>query len=421
MSAYDFLLQNKLLTLFISVVHIYILYVITRVWYKHRVSEVFFFLLFNFSAILPSGFFFLFILINSGNVNVFDLISCYLFESLILLLYYCSFIRLRHYLRVIVVSDRILVFCLILLLVLNFPLLWSNSFGLFSSGSRISYLNESPLYKYITYITFLMGCFLAALISASLSTKKKISPIVICICVFIFVLTVLSGSKGAFFIWLFQLFSLVDYSRVKFRPSMLVFLGVFFLSLLSISVVVISDFIGITYDQFADLVFSRFFLVNDARALAFDQRGLFSNVEYSFVSESLRSLSSLFGIYPKLNPLGVYLYEGMFGDATDTGANSSFIALATYFSTPGATILNVFLFGWVPVVIYCFSQIMQVVVQSPLLRLYICSSLPPLLWIFSQDFLAFQLLIPSVLFLFGLVCLYDFLRIFNKPSYLSVN
>ncbi|WP_139245514.1 hypothetical protein [Aeromonas allosaccharophila] len=421
MSAYDFLLQNKLLTLLISVVHIYILCIITRVWYKHRVSEVFSFLLFNFSVIFPSGFFFLFILINPRNVDVFDLISCYLFESLILLLYYCSFLRLRHYLRVVVINDRILVFCLLLLLVLNFPLLWSDGFGLFSSGSRISYLNESPLYKYITYITYLMGCFLAALISASISTKRKISPIVICICAFIFVLTVLSGSKGAFFIWLFQLISLVDYSRVKFRISMLVFFGVFCFSLLSISVVVISDFIGITYEQFADLAFSRFFLVNDARALAFDLRGLLSNVEYSFVSESLRSLSSLFGTYPKLHPLGVHLYENMFGDAADIGANSSFIALAVYFSSPGATISNVLLIGWVPIIIYYFSQVMQTIMQSPTIKIYIYSSLPPLLWIFSQDFLAFQLLIPSVLFLFGLVCVYDFFHIFNKHSSLSVN
>ena len=418
MSAYDFLLQNKLLTLLISVGHIYILCVITRVWYKHRVSEVFFFLLFNFSVILPSGFFLLLILINPANVNVFDLLSCYLFESMVLFLYYCSFIRLKHYLRVVVVSDRILAFCLLLLFVLNFPLLWSDGFGLFSSGSRISYLNESPLYKYITY---LMGCFLAALISASISTKKKISPIAICICVFIFVLTVLSGSKGVFFIWLFQLISLVDYSRVKFRLSTFVFLGIGFFSFLSISVVVISDFIGITYEQFADLVFSRFFLVNDGRALAFDLRGLFSNVEYSFVSESLRSLSSLLGSYPKLHPLGVSLYESMFGAAMDTGANSSFIALAIYFSSPGSTILNVFLLGWSPIVIYFISQVMLVAVQSPMIKLYIYSSLPPLLCIFSQDFLAFQLLVPSVLFLFGLVCVYDFLRIFNKPSSLSVN
>lgn len=421
MTAYEFLLQNKLLTLLVSLLHIFILFIIIRFCYKYKLSEVFFFLLFNFSVILPSGFFILFILMNSGGFDIFDLFACYLFESLVLLLCFFSFIRLRHYLRYITVSDRILVFCLMLLLFLNFPLLWSEGFGLFSSGSRISYLNESPLYKYITYITYLVGCFLAALISASISTNKKITPIVICICVFMFALTVLSGSKGAFFIWLFQVLSLVDYSRVRFRLPLVVFLGVFFCTLLFISVFVISNFIGITYEQFADLVFSRFFLVNDARALAFDQRGFFSNIQYSFVSESLRSLSSLLGFYPKLPPLGVHLYDNIFGIAVDTGANSSFIALAIYFSSEGATISNVLLIGWVPIVVFLFLQIIKSVVQAPMIRLFIYSMLPPLLWIFSQDFLAFQLLIPSVVFLFILLLVYDALRIFNQPSTLSVN
>jgi hypothetical protein len=154
--------------------------------------------------------------------------------------------------------------------------------------------------------------------------------------------------------------------------------------------------------EFFELAFGRVLLTNDARALAIDLRS--SHSDYSLlVNESFRSLSSLFGNRPTNDPLGMRLYADYFGSTGLTGANTSLMALVMFYGPSGSPFVLALIAAIAALTMYLGVRVARHTVGSPGGR-YVVQSLGLIgISVFSQDFLAFQVVVPlAALMLFAL-------------------
>jgi hypothetical protein len=155
--------------------------------------------------------------------------------------------------------------------------------------------------------------------------------------------------------------------------------------------------------EFFDLAISRFFLFNDARALALDLRPTYY-VDSALFSETFRSLASFFGSAPQNEPLGVLLYKEAFFTDGGSGANASLMALIVYYTEPGYSILSIFVATGGLLLVFYLSKISLNFFQDTKNRLIVITLWTGTITSYSQDFLAFQVFVlitlPLMLFLY---------------------
>ncbi|WP_368164170.1 hypothetical protein [Aeromonas sp. R6-2] len=400
---YIYIFESKLITVLLGFLYAYIIIALFSGVKKAFGYSIRLFL-FSYSSILPIGFLTA-ALFSELQINKFDVLASIYVEIITLFfvaLLFCKFIMGFDYRKISCEQyDKYIFLFSVLVLVTNLPLLLSSSYGIFSNSSRVSYLSENASYKYFTYASFLFIFFTGVLISKRLQVNSNTSSVILLFLFLVFLLSVLSGSKGMFFLILFQIVSIIDYK--KFRPSkfkILIF-TFFFISLFLFSMVFISEFIGITYSEFVNLIFNRFFLVNDARALAFDYRYTITDPSLSmFLKESFRSYAALLGEPPVNPPIGNYLYGLMNGVTSSNGANASLVSLAVLYSEEGGAIFNLFFISFIPFCIFLFVLIVLNIERFFIRRLFVVVSSIVCLLQYSQDFLSFQLLLYIFLLIY---------------------
>jgi hypothetical protein len=300
---------------------------------------------------------------------------------------------------------ELLVATLILQLGLALPLATSEGFGIFSEGSRIDYLYGGALAKYFTYAAMLLAAAQAPMLAHRIS-RRRAGVLDIGVVLAAFGASVLAGSKGAVFLWISAVLALVDYRRAaaSWRGA---FLGVAaFAGLLLLSSVLISDSLGIDLGEFANLALDRFFLSNDARALAFDFRGSTAS-DAGLLSESFRSISALFGNGPRNPPLGVLLYSDLLGIESGNGANASLAALLTFYSQPGLVVFPSLVAAVGAAALATVFLTARRLMRSATSRIIVIAVGLFSLQQYSQDFLAFQVVAPLSLLAILIVWLND--------------
>jgi hypothetical protein len=330
-----------------------------------------------------------------GQFSDFDMAAGLIFEFSALLFYtklLCDTVKSRRGINALEL-EKWLRWSLALLLLVALPIVTSEGFGIFSEGSRISYLEGSGAAKYFTYAAVLISSIQAGLVALRLSTGRSLGLTGYATIVVTFGISTLSGSKGSFFLWLASILALIDYRnlRVRWKPILggLIVVG----ATLVVTGNFVADTLGISATEFVELALSRFFLNNDARALAFDFGGKSGQLSV-LASESFRSISAAFGHGPNDPPLGILLYEQHFGVSSGNGANASLMALITYYSQQG--------FALIPALIACLGLAalyggvvaLRRAVHGPLRKMAVSLMGLILVQQLSQDFLAFQILVP---------------------------
>lgn len=334
--------------------------------------------------------------------NKTDLIAGLLFETTVLAIFFQLFKRLKQYLIFIRAGEaaQLLKWTIALKLLIVLPTVTASGFGIFSDGSRIDYLYANSWAKYFTYagsmITTVQAVFLASLIT----TRGYLGALGWAVITINFSLSVVAGSKGGVFLWLLAVVSLIDYGRARIPTYKIILALLIGTSAVLLSSLIVAQFFGVELGDFFRLASSRFFLVNDARALALDLRTQQSS-SLSFFSEAFRSLGNMLGMPPQNDPLGVVLYSEGLSVTNGNGANTSFMALATYYFPIGFALLPAIAGMLGAVFLALIGRLSVKIFSSPVRRTVIISIWMACLGNYSQDFLAFQVLLPlAVLFIF---------------------
>jgi hypothetical protein len=386
---YDFILEEKLATVITMLLLAFLTSALVgagRLWFKG--------LLYSASPALAASFYAI-AFWATPQPNLADLIAGLLFELTVLALFFRLLLMVKQNIILICEEDakRVLKWSVILQLLISYPNMSAVGFGLFSEGTRIDYLSASSMAKYYTYAGLLIISVQAVFLASLVMNRSYLGILGWSIIAINFTLSVLAGSKGAAFLWLLSIASLIEYKHTNIRIYKVIPWLVVGISAASISSIIIADFLKLDIFQFIDLVASRFFLTNDARALSLDLRTA-QTIELSLFSEAFRSLGNLFGLPPKNAPLGVILYsEGLL--ITDgSGANASFMALATYYFPIGYSLIPALLGILGLVIFFGVARISTKLLVRPTLRLVAASIWLASLLSYSQDFLAFQIVFP---------------------------
>jgi hypothetical protein len=367
-------------------------------------------MLFNYGPAFACAFFLVGVF-HDSHISVFDLAAGFLLEFLALLVFTKLFFDALRTIRRLdeTTVEPWLRWSLLLQLAMAFPLVIAEGYGIFSQGSRIAYLDDSGSAKYLTYAGVLISVVQSGLIAKRLSGSRSLGPTGYAVVVSTFAFSTLSGSKGSFFLWLFASLALVDYRRVRVRwfatAVALIALGAALLATARFT----SELLGISVIDFIELASSRFFLSNDARALSFDLGGGSGQLS-ELAASSFRGLSSRLGNAPIDPPLGLLLYEQYFGISTGNGANSSLIAIITYYSTPGYAMFASLIACTGLIALYACIISLRKAVRGAIRKLAVTLTGLTLIQQFSQDFLAFQLLVP-------LACVAGFLFLISNRKY----
>jgi hypothetical protein len=351
-------------------------------------------LAFNFSPAIAAAFF-LVALVSDVPASRVDLVGGLIFEFVVLCMY-CRLLtdayRDLHRIGLGQVS-RLMRTTLVLQCVFALPLLMTDGFGIFSDGSRIDYLSTSFGATYLTYASILIAVLQAGLVARRVTLTGKIGLDGTLVIGVSLVLSVVAGSKGAILLWLLSAVALIKYQEARVsRATVAIALG-FAAASVGLTAYLVSDFLGIEVVEFFRLAFGRVLLTNDARALAIDLRSTQSHYGL-LLSESLRSLSTLFGNRPANEPLGMLLYANSFGSTGIAGANTSLMALILFYGPPGSPLLLALVASTVVVVMYAAVRALRLTSTSPG-GTYVVQALGLVgISVFSQDFLAFQIVAP---------------------------
>lgn len=256
--------------------------------------------------------------------------------------------------------------------------------------SRISSVYENPLIKYIFYAGHL-SMFVGAIFSAVLLNKGY--KFHVCLFFLIaFLLMIMSDSKGSAILYLLQVYAL---SNLKLNWKLisgivsLVPLMLFYLKQLSVK-------LAVDFDFMLTLIFVRFGLHNDTRALVLntpnDDRSL-----ATFLGESFRGIATIFGGEYKYPPIGSLLYQNEFG-TDEVGGNAAFTGLVNFYYYDGFSMLifvpSVFSIAAIALVLF------RVPLKNEVISLLLLSVLSFTILIFAQDFLALiPLLVGAAVFI----------------------
>lgn len=353
-------------------------------------------LAFNFTPAFAAAFF-VTAPFSDTVISLPDVFACFFFEFVVL----CLFCRLL----ISMLDDvprlndasakRALSLTLVLQVLLAIPIITSNGFGIFSEGSRIEYLYAGASAKYLTYACILLAGFQAGLFANRLGRAGRPRGLDYLALAANFALSVLSGSKGVFFLWLLGSLALVDYRAARIRFGVAVCASLLITASFAFMVQTLAGLLGLTAWEFLKLALSRFFLSNDARALAFDLRPL-AEPTASLFSESFRSLSALLGYSSSNPPLGVLFFDEYFGVSGGDGANASLTALIVYYSVPGYAALPALLATAAAVMLYLATRAARRALRGTVSRFAVTAWGIIALQQLSQDFLAFQVVMPLI-------------------------
>ncbi len=403
---YDFILEEKLITVVAGASLAF-----GAVLIAGRRGMLWRGIAFSYMPVLAAAFF-LVAPLSSQPVPIADAAGGLLFEFTVLCIYYRLFSRLYAQTRRLAHDEagRLLSATLLMQLVLAWPLLAGEGFGILSEGSRIDYLYAGSLGKYLTYSNLLLMSVQAVLLAGRVSRAGRLARLDLVVIVITFATSVLSGSKGSFFLWVFAVLALVDYARARIPTRTIAGVSMLVLAAMVLSSVVVSEFLGISVEDFFDLALNRFFLNNDARALAFDFRNA-ATPNAGLLAESFRSVASLFGYPPQNSPLGVHLYGLLFGVEASAGANASLAALIVYYSPAGYAAVPLMLAACGALILAVFFAAARRAMRATSSRAMVFTFALFALLQYSQDFLAFQAVMPIVLIAIAIVWLYDHLSV----------
>ena len=278
-------------------------------------------------------------------------------------------------------------------------------FGVFSSGSRIEYLNHNSINLWLTYLSTFLSIFITCLLLNRSMRERRLDRYFYYFLILKSAETILGGSKGAVILWLVGYFALyLSLDRKGRRSAIPALIAAGSLAILVI-VVTIKNF-GLSTWGFVNLVWARFFLVNDGRALSIDLQSDKQGM-VNFLTNSFRSISNVLGFPPTDLPIGQVLYSEGLG-MSGVGSNGSYGALVAYYLSSDSiaffiAILGSIFLGLCFVLFFLFFN--KYFRASPLngIGLFLGVTYA---WTFSQDFLAFQVmcyfLLPSLLLMFCL-------------------
>jgi hypothetical protein len=267
--------------------------------------------------------------------------------------------------------------------------------GIFSEGSRIEYLVGSRLNLYLDFASALVQAAMIPVVAAIINNEKRWNRLVVLYLVLISILSVLSGSKGSVLLAMLAIASLLrferarDYIRVLWGPICAT------AALFAITVYVVGRFLLLEPSQMVSMMYARLFLANDTRSLAIDWSRYLGSSSTSLFRESFRNFATLIGDAPRYPPLGQFLYSLQFGTVGFTGGNTSSTALLIAYGSDLEKALFTVLLVIGAVAIGLFAEIPG---RSDVLRLSIGISLLALL---TQDMLAFQLCMNTLVLLFA--------------------
>jgi hypothetical protein len=351
-------------------------------------------LAFNYSPAIAAAFF-LVASLSDVPTSRMDLSGGFIFEFVVLCIY-CRLLAdaFRDLHRVeLGYLSRLMRTTSILQSAFMLRLLLADGFGIFSEGSRIDYLSTSFGATYMTYASILVAAVQAGLVARRVTLTGKIGLDGTLVMALNLLLSVLAGSKGAILLWLLSVMALIKYQEARVsKTTVAVVLLVAAISV-GLTAYLVSNFLSIEVGEFFELAFGRVLLTNDARALAIDLRSTHSN--YSLlVNESLRSLSSLFGNPPANEPLGMRLYADSFGSTGITGANTSLVALILFYAPSGSSLVFALGASIVALAMYAAVRAARLTLSNPGGRYVLQSMGMVSISVFSQDFLAFQIVVP---------------------------
>lgn len=349
-----------------------------------------------------------------------DLIAGLLFETTVLVFFYQLLLWLKRDLALIRDEDavRTLKFGVLLQLLTSLPNITSDGFGLWSDGSRIDYLSASSLAKYFTYAGLLISTVQASFLASLVTFRGRLGILGWVVLWTNIALSVASGSKGVVFLWMLSIASLIDYDRARIPIYKIVIVFAVVIVSALLSSLVLANFLDLELREFLDLATSRFFLNNDARALALELRTS-QSADMSLFSESFRSLGNLIGSPPRNDPLGVELYRDGLFIFNGNGANTSFMALVTYYFPIGYALLPALLGIFGAAITVIVARISSILVFNPTRRVIVTSIWLATFLTYSQDFLAFQVLVPLavIVVLFIYISRFKFLSFYMLFKY----
>ncbi len=309
-------------------------------------------------------------------------------------------------------NKTFFVFIFILISIFLYLVLQSN-FGFFSTSSRIKYLIESRTNLYLTYFSGFLGSFLTvALLNYAYLYNKLDVKNFIAFFLLNMVTSILSGSKGGFILWLISFISFISFNRHVLRKIFLAILII--VILIYVQVLFFKMYSGLESNEVISLMIMRLFLTNDGRALSLDYTSPTQGLEY-FFRNTFRSLSNLLGFPPTDKAIGFVLYENHY-KVTDIGSNGSLTSLMNYYISNDfielifVTILVICIFIiYVQFVIYLNKYFRETIFNGAGYFLCIQHSV-----LFSQDILAFQLM----LYFYLLLMIFIFLSKLRIRSFL---
>lgn len=286
-------------------------------------------------------------------------------------------------------------------LVLVVPLASHAGYGLFSQGSRIQYLADSRLNLYLTYTSSLTASIMIPIMAAILNRERRWSAIVVLYLVVEAALSVVSGSKGGSVLMLIAVLSLLQYQSARDYLTLLRIPVAVITTIVGSTIYYVGGFLHLDPVQMVGLMGSRFFLSNDARALAIDYAGRLDQASTSLFRESFRFYASLVGLPPINPPLGELLYKQAFSTEGLIGANTSATALLIAYGGDLERVIFAFGLSLAAISVWLLCRYRN---KYHLVTAAIGLSLLSLL---SQDFLAFQVTINilALLCILGVVFL----------------
>lgn len=387
---YEFIFQSKMLTAAAGGLLLVLACALTaRVGFWWRV------LVLNFGPVFAAGFL-VAILLSDQRFSTIDVIAALVFEFVVLCIF-CRFAYRAYYLLHTVerrAARRILVAATLLYIGSVTPSALGGGFGIFSSGTRIDYLYESSLAKYLTYAGLMISVLLGGVLARRITLNRRPQFLDYVVILVVSTTSILAGSKGGFVLWLGAVVAFVDYGAARIRPQTIAFALAGVTGLVAVLAVVVSEFLRISVPDFFELAFTRFFVNNDARALAFDLRTLEVNPSINLVSELFRSVSTIFGYVPHNSPLGVELYDRYFGPSGGAGANASLVAMIIFYTNPGAAALPLVLAAVAAALLFLLGEFASTRMPSAFTRYAVCIIATLNIAQLSQDVLAFQVVLP---------------------------
>lgn len=411
---YDFILETKTAVLVVALL-------VSLVFAVASGAGSYWWRIFAFDLTLPFAVSFYLIVLGLQRVVVgLDTAAAVFFESVVFLLVVRSLISIKKIIYELDTDsiDSALKYLVLGHFLLFFPLLFLDGFGLFSEGDRNDYISKYWFAKYLIYGGFLVSAAQVPLLAARLSAPGRVGFSAWAAVGLNFLSSVLTGSKGVVFLWILSILALMTLNWREHAKRIVVSL-VLLIALVLAALFVLLTSVDMDPVQLSELLLARFFLSNDARALAYEFSSGSTGLDV-LLKEAFRGFSPAFGYMPDAIPLGVQLYRDNFGIDLDVGANASMVSLVMYYGDLDWRFLYVLFMAVVFFGLAVMAEIFSKNTKDPVFRVMFLGVFVYVARLFSQDFFAFQSVLIVLVFLGGLgaavVKMADFLANYLKAA-----